>query len=408
MACLVPTAEGNQAKLYWAEEVECWNQDPNGASAAIDWPDPPANTVTKLTELPFTGANLDLQKATRLSGELGSSRVRRRIQQGLSSNGGFGFEWQWAAYDRLLEIAMRAAAWGTPADNTASVTFTASSKTVAGTGIATGIAVGDWVRIYNSTDNDGFYQVATRADADTFTTVQALTDEGPTAAVEVYTAKVADGTAKSSVILEVEFPDITDGSHVYWPGQRPNFSLNVTERDATGRFDFVGAHPLIGDDSVGDGSPTAKTTRTPFNVEGNIGLLLADGEVLSQVTGWGLNINNNLTEQRVLKEGLGDIRRGLTDITGRLDVLHYRKDLFDDAIRHTNISLVISFHDTGSTAATHVTGNSYIIEIPRLVFLGGTPQPTSANDPVNTPLTWGAEEHDTYLCGMRAFRFPAP
>lgn len=409
MTCATPSAESSAAQLYYVEEAECWNQDPNGASAAIDWPNPPANTSTKLIELPFTGENFSLNKSTRQSNEIrADGQVARRILQGRESNGGFGYEFQWSAYDTLIEMAIRAAAWGSAANNTASVTFTASTRTVAGTGIATGVAVGDWVRIREAANaaNNGFFKVATVADANTLTLISAHTiaDEGPTANVELYTAKVSNGTAKRSALFEVYFSDITAGEYKYIPGCRVNWSLNMTVDDITGRFDIVGAPPVIGTASVGDGSPTAKTTRTAFNTESNIGLCLVDNASVELLTAWSINTDNQLAAQRVIKAGLGDVRRGQIDITGTFNPLHHKADYYAANLNHTNLSLVQSFHDDGTS---HVDGNSYVIEVPRVVFLSGDPNAEQNNEAVDTPLTWGAEVDSTYGTSLRIFRFPS-
>lgn len=406
MTCATPSAESSAAQLFYAEEVECWNQDPNGANPAIDWPNPPTTGSTKLIELPFTGENFSLNKATRRSAEIRSDgQVARRILQSRETNGGFGFEWQWAAYDPFLTAAIRATGFGTPVSNTATVTVTGSSNTFAGTGIATGLSPGMWIRVRGCANaaNNGFFKVATVADANTFTTVQTTpVNETDTAGVQVYTSIAANGSAKRSFLFEVMFSDITDGKFKYFPGSRVNFELAMTTDDITGRVDTVGAPPVTGDNSVGDGTPTVKTSRTPFNTENNIGLCMYNNEMVDLLTGWSISTNNELAAQRVIKKGLGDVRRGQIDITGTFNPLHYAKDFYRAHLEHEAFSLVQSFHD----GTNHLTANSYIFEIPRAVFLSGDPNAEQNNEAVDTPLTWGAEVDPTTGLSIRVYRFP--
>ena len=400
-------AESDSVSGYIIEETVGAGCDPDTSAA---WPDPPANGNSVLTELRMTTPDFRMQKNTRVSREVRSDgQIRDRLLNSRETQGGFGFEFHYGSYDDLIASVLRAAAWDSAANNTGiSMTVTASSRTFAGTGIATGLAVGDTVRVRGASNsaNNGLFKIATVPDANSFTVIAAhsgLVDEGPTASCATYSQKVTNGTARRSFLIELYLAGLASGGdYIYYDSLYPNLSFNMNQDEVTGRFDFLGAYPVVGDASVGDGSPTAANTNSVFQAEDGVGLCLVDDAVVDLVTEMNFSVDNGLQSRRVIKQGTVGAKRGQLDVTAQLTTLYGGDGLYSKNLAHTDLSLYFQLYDNTTNPES---GNAYAIEIPRLVPTGGD-QRFQQGDDVDLPLQLGAQYDSTSGKTIKIYRFP--
>ncbi len=420
-------ASGGETLIRYVEETEGYNCDPNGGTPQ-PWPVPPAsNPNTKLTDLRVTGVSLEQEKQTGDSGELVSGAVTNEIlNEGRSTRGGVDFLFRPDEYDPFLAAAIRAVDLDTasPAVDNQGITATmvAATRTLTGTGIATGLpagtaAAGWFVRIRGFTEagNNASFLVASAPDANTIVlavgAVGLVDETSGASAVSVYSEMIENGSEFRSFLFEREFSDKPASARpfTYFPGYMPDWSIEAGEQRVEGSITGIGARPITSvntdGSTVGDGSPNASTTKEAFRSEDNIALCLIDNTdigTVEKLSTFSMSTNNNYREDRRIKTGV-EAGRGRLAIEGQLTSDFLTNEFQKRNYEHMRGSLAFGF----SSEADMVNGDSYIFYIPRIVIVSGDPNPSGPDDAVEGTYDWGAEKDPVTGSIIRIFKFPA-
>jgi hypothetical protein len=369
----MPEAITNRTNLYFAEET-VFNETP---------------ATPQLIELPFTGESLKHNKATDTSAEIDPNRnIEDLVEIGVDTNGQINFELQHSAYDKFFESAFCSTFL---ADTVAAVTCaiaTAGQTITRNTGTFSAQQQGaKYVKVAGAATpaNNGIKRVVSWSDtvitcaAGSFTAIEA------TPSLTLTTKYIRNGVSPKSFLIEKKFGDIAQ--FIHYRGQIVNaFALEVTAKQKiNGNFAFIGAKGVTpSGTTIGNGSPTAKTTDPIFRAGANVGALLADGTAISSgIRALNLAVGNNFRGRDVINSkewaslGMGDF-----DVTGAINAYFVDAALLAKYYAHTALALHTGFVDDLSQLIAFT--------YPKIYFTEGDPEISAKNEDVMLNLPFRA------------------
>lgn len=335
------------------------------------------------------------------SQEVRSDRmVADQIRTGLNPSGTIDYESSYAAHHDLYE-GVFCSTWLAAETTTAALTTVKAAKTVAMTAAFTNLVVGDWFEIAGSAANNGFFKIATRADADGVT-VENDEDLGADATAEASVTisndgRLKNGTTRKSFTVEEDYLDITQFM-IYRGVTFGSMTINVSaEALVSGSFGDIlaGSKKTLGTGTgaverrattVGDGSPTAAPTNDVLSAIADVVGIREGGNASTYLLqDFSITIQNNLRARNCVGNlGPCDIKLGTVNVTGNFNV--YWGDgseaLVDKLIAATETSMSFQFTDGA--------GNREIWSIDSMKYDGGGPEAGGLDSDVPTNMTFAA------------------
>lgn len=354
----------------------------------------PASALTKLR---FTGESLNFSSDTTESQEIRSDRlVPDLIRTATSTSGDINVEMSYGAFDDLIEGAFYSS-WSAAVNpltleidvtNATGVKpFTATLTDAVNSPFAT-LSVGQWIKVGGSdlAANDGYMRVDTvTADAITVTGESAFTNDIDGGGVGTVSSEgyMGVGTTRKSFTFEKQLVAGTGASptdHIAYKGSViSEMEINAaTGSVLTARFGTTGLSADAQAGTFGTGAELDAPTATIMNSIDSIGVVLEGGEDTStvlEVQSLSFTLNNNTRA----KQGIGsvsafDIGSGRASITGSMSVYFTSRTFFEKFLDFDTSS--ISFR------LTDVAGNSYIIDMPRILYSAAPVEITSIDQDV--------------------------
>lgn len=363
----------NRTNLYFAEE-SAFNETP---------------ATPQLIELPFTGESLKHNKATDISAEIDPNRnIDDLVEIGVDTNGAINFELQHSAYDKFFEGVFCSTFL---ADTMAAIAcdISASGQTITrNTGTFTAQQrAAKYVKVAGAANsgNNGIKRVVSWTATVITLAAGSLTTNETGVSLTMNTKYIRNGVTPKSFLLEKKFGDITQ--FIHYRGQVPNtFALEVTAKQKiTGNFGFMGAKGVApSGTTIGNGSPTAKTTDPIMRAGANVGALLADGSAITAgIKGLSLAINNGFRGRDVINSkewaslGMGDF-----EVKGSINAYFIDGTLLTKYYAHTALALHHGFVDN--------LGQVIAFTYPKIQFTEGDPNISGQNEDVMLPLGFQA------------------
>lgn len=369
----MPEATSNRTNLYFAEET-VFNETP---------------ATPQLIELPFTGESLKHNKATDVSAEIDPNRnVDDVVEIGVDTNGGINFELQHSAYDKFFESAfcstfLADTMAAVPADlASAGQTVTRTSGT-----FSAQVQGAKYVKIAGATNpsNNGIKRVVSWTNTVITLAAGSLVAAQTGATLTLNTKYIRNGTTLKSFLIEKKFSDITQFLH--YRGQIVNqLALSCTAKQKiTGSFTLIGAKGVAPSGvTIGNGTPTAKTTDPIFRAGANVGALLADGAAITAgIRELSLQLGNNLRGRDVINsKEWASLGMGNFDVTGAINAYFVDATLLTKYYAHTALALHHGFVDD--------LGQLIAFTYPKIQFTEGDPEISGQNEDVMLNLPFRA------------------
>ncbi|MFU8831019.1 MAG: phage tail tube protein [Wenzhouxiangella sp.] len=322
----------------------------------------PAVGAPKL--LRMTGEDLNFDYSMEQSAEINATRqVSDAIITDASATGGFNFKMQYREYDPFIEalLCSEFAVFGVGGVKTLTVTFNKTNRTITGgAGDFTGLVVGQYIGIKESTKNNGHYRITTNTGAVlTVDEETPLLDDEASVEVEVSSSRVTVGTGDlRSFSIEKSFTDV-DQYFMHRGRAISRMELSfATGQILTGSFGTIGKDVIRADATqFAEAAVPAEAFGISSAVTG-VGQIFVRNKAGSSILG-GAYINSaNIVIDGVLREqkaighlGAIGIGKGTYSITGTLELYLATGSIYDAALANQLISVVIPTKD--------VEGNGY-------------------------------------------------
>lgn len=400
-------SDANRVQLSYMPE-SIWGTTPSAALQAIR----------------FVSESLGFNIDNISSNEIDYTRmVADLVQTGAEVGGGIDFEFSYGTFDDLLEGALMSDWVGVAGGATGSITsgtagsnleFTlngTNSQIILGSSVTHSIVSGQWIRLLNSTADDGYHYVTTVSGATL--TVQSLTggevlEESDAAVIKGF--RLRNGTTKKSYTIQRYHADMTPALYFQFQGMMVNqMALNVAANAIlTGNMSFIGKElkdSIVATGSCGT-STTAANTNNIINAVSNVANIM-EGSTLTALSGvyvqsLDFTLNNNLRGKSAISTlGNVDVSLGRCEVTGNMNVYFTNNDLYNKYLAGTESG--ISFRVSELATSTH---NSYVFTFPRVKFASDTINAGGINTDVMEAFTWQALKHGTYSCLVNIDRFP--
>lgn len=385
-------AAGNRNRLSYAVE-SVWGTDPTGNY----------QTLRKLGD-----AGITLERAQLRTAEWNDRRAVTGFRLGNKSVGvNVPFELSYATYDDLIASAFFSD-WvaASAASSGMQVTVIASTtKTMGATGIGTGIAVNDWVKVAGfaspMTANNGYYKVTARtADLLTFgssTNLVAGTSAGTTVTVQKMGYIVPGVTRKSLAFCESQLDISTFTQALGAIGD--SMSLSV-QPDAiiTGSFGFL-AKSFTGPQGTtfGGTEVAANSNEVMQSNDAYTKLWINDAATPTcAVTAWDFALANG--GNRVMPafcDSPNVITADDAVFTGNMTMLWEDYTMLTKYLAETTLALTSRILDLNGTSG-------YALEFPKVKLTGHTPQRGKSNTLITMP--WSALEYSTTFNSCKIWR----
>ena len=353
-------------------------------------------------EVRFTSESLAKTTGTTTSAEIRSDRqitdvvrvsdgVDGAIEGELSYS---GLATASSAQDELMEAALMSASFSAVQTNTGS--WTISGSNITGTGVGTSLAVGDWVRVKNSTTLIGYFFV-TAASANSITVTPTPTGA---AATEVERgAVITNGTTERSFTIERQHTDVASTFELYTGVKVNSMTLNVAAGSIS-RYTFA----LLGQDEVSAAttaasSTTAHTTNPIMNGVDNVFAVRENHVSLGTIVrSFSMSVaNNHFARQAVGALGPVSMGSGSCVVTGTLSVYFENNTLLDKFRNWTTTNLSFILQDSA--------GNAYCFHIPECKLTLGRATTPGLNQDITAELSFQGYRDTTYGHTVRVTRW---
>lgn len=385
-------AAGNRNRLSYAVE-SVWGTDPAGNY----------NILRKLGD-----AGITLDRTQLRTAEWNDRRAVTGFRLGNKNVGvNVPFELSYATYDDLIASAFFSDWVTAPAANSSlTVTVIASStRTMGATGIGTGIAVGDWVKIAGFasplTANNGFYKVSARTD-------DLLTFASATNLV----AGTSAGATVSSQGMEYILPGTTRKSLAFCESQldiaaytqalgaiADSMSLSV-QPDAiiTGSFGFLAKTFTGPQGTTFGGTEVAANSNEVMQSNDTYTKLWLDNAAAPTcaVTAFDFALANG--GNRVMPafcDSPNVITADDAVFTGNMTMLQEDYSMLTKYLAETTMALTSRILDLNGT-------QGYAIEFPKIKLTSHAPQRGKSNTPIT--MAWSALEYSSTFNACKIWR----
>ncbi len=220
-------------------------------------------------------------------------------------------------------------------------------------------------------------------------------DAGAGKTIQVFCGDfLVNGTTQRSFTFERQQQDIAAPSYEYFTGQQVNtFALTLKAGEViAGSLGTIGMSATLGTVRASGATDTAAPAYPVLNAASNVGRLAEGGVVVAgptYVTEIGVNINNNLGEQKaVTSVSPVGVRNGELSVSGNLNAYFGDISLLSKVLNDTDTSLMFR--------ANRADGNreSILVDIPAAKVSGTSPIEAKNQDRMFTG-TYAAKMHAT-------------
>lgn len=374
----------------------------------------PSQTANDYVETPITNESVRASSSATESGIIRDDRQPQdQIRTGFEVGGSLNSEMLFAGLDHLILGALGTATYGQVGSGVSgdiSLTFDdTTTQNVSGTGVASGLAVGDWIRFEGSgLANDGIVcRIVTKNsdnDIDVDSVSGTLVDGTGTYKVRSGT-RAAGGSTKQEFTYVKKITNASGGTFYEcllgnlvnsWSLQVSPNSILTTSFEFLGRkiaADFTGTFDIDANGNVGSGTsidlPTYTSTTTstapankPFNAISNASVIL-DGSLSSVISSLQLTLSNNAFGEPVVGvQGNQFVEFGNLAVSGSVEAIVDDTVLYEKFINDQPATVAIYLVDASDQA--------YIIDLPSVRLNdGGTSIPGQTGS-VKLPLQFGA------------------
>lgn len=383
-------SSANRESLLYKEEV---TEGTNPAGAA--------------TYLNFTGNTLKKTNQVQNSNFVRSdTNVAGTVRVGVNVAGDIGTELQYGEYDPFIEAVLRgtfSTALSIVGDTT--VSFTASTQTIAGTGLFTNATVGQWIKVSGSDsgNNDGYLLVTSVPDADSIVVAGfTLTDESAGEAITIRGAVCENSTTGKSYTLERAFNDHSTVTYQLFTGQKVNtlgFTFG-TSSISTGTISFLGRDGVTSTSSGFSGSHTAASTTPSMNTVDNIKAIYVNRAVSTLDF---LNFDFSFTTNSEALAKIGSLTSITTSqrsigVTGSFSAYFEDTTLATIKDNFTSVDLAVVAEDDD--------GNGYVFHFPQCFLADGGNDNTGINTDIQETYSFSAVLDPTLGTSGSVSRFP--
>ena len=357
----------------------------------------PGTTPTgELAVLPFTGSSdLGFTPETTTSNIIRSDRqVSDLVLVNGTVGGGFDTELiAGTALDSMLDGVMFAdttlasqTATETISDASVTITDVVGGTTLAATGIATAVSVGDILKVEVGTET-AIAAVIARPSSSACTISCAMTATGSVTATVTRLPSISNGVTQSSYTMERTYRtgEGADEFKEYLRGMVPGtFSMSATASSIVeSSFSFIGQTQAFETELGGMTRPTAPAFSV-YNSASNVATIAIGGEPMGDnfVMEASIEIENNLRERNALGTlGAISVGAGEFSVTGSLNTYFNNSDLIQKVIDNSETSLTLAFNSGDE---------SIVFFLPRVKFSEGTPDVSGKNEDVMAAISFQA------------------
>ena len=346
--------------------------------------------------LPFTGSSdLGFTPETTTSSIVRSDRqVSDLVLVNGTVGGGFDTELiAGTALDSMLDGVMFT---NTPlGGQTATVIVSAGSVTVTdvaggtdldATGIGSGVAVGDIVKVEVGSETAIAAVVGRDVDTNSISISCAMAATGSVTATVTKLPSISNGSTQSSYTMERTYrTNEAEEFNEYLRGMVPGtFSMSAAASSIVeASFGFTGQTQAFETEKTGMTRPAAPAFSV-YNAASNVATIAIGGEAMGDnfVMEASIEIENNLRERNALGTlGAISVGAGEFSVTGSLNTYFNSSDLIQKVIDNSETSLTLSF-SSGTESITFF--------MPRVKFSEGTPDVSGKNEDVMASISFQA------------------
>lgn len=343
-----------------------------------------------LRKLNVVSSSIDGTIGTTVSNQINPNRSESDlIRTEGSTAGDIGIEWQYGAYNDLVEGAI-GSDWSTAftltATNISAANADNSFNSVAAAFSTANILPNHWIKVggFVNAANNGIFKVVSVTTAKIVVAAVLVTEAaGPS--ITVKGQSVRNGTTRKSYTIEKEFADLTTTfvSHKGMVVNTMNISAAVGSI-VTGSFNFNGMSTTYATTTIGTGADLAAISNQLFDPTDSIGTIVIDGVAFSSCV---RSINLTTTNNTRFTQCLGslyptNVNLGTLGVTGDMEIYFSDYTMIEKFLNGTAISLSYSFSDAA--------GNYLVIDMPNVKFNTGTLSGVSKNSDVMTSLSFTA------------------
>lgn len=381
-------------------------------------------TVSSLIPLRFNsedlGGELGKAESQEITGVRGTADL---YTDSVSAAGTMAFELSLPSHDMLVQAGLLneytyAGTTGVAVSSGDSVTFTASTSTIAETNIDDNLSVGDWIKVTGSTSNDGVYKVATIPGAGSITVSHGtLTDESTSSCTIHKGDSMTDSTTILAGTIERVYSGYEDGTYGVprFLGMVPaSLSLDWgAQGTVNGSISFVGSReygtgtgesgtPTTGlIDSTPTGTPLAGTKPTGQVLVGTRDVAIwLDTSTGGCVKSASLTMDNNLSPKLCAGTlGATDMSARNFSASGSFTRYYDSTSQYDDFLAGTQRSL--------SIVITSPDGPALVLEFPRVEYSSGERGASGKNQDLDLSMSWTALTDSASTYNVRLWRWAA-
>ena len=357
--------------------------------------------------LRFTSESLAPTIETVVSQEVRADRqTTDLVQTGRGAAGSISTELSYEWVDRktttvwsLLEGAMMSADFTAEVETGPISTTTTLGTTISGTGIGTGMAVGEWVQFgtgFHATDIGKVARILTVSANEIVIELYTLQNLGPVSMTIASLGYIDNGTTDKYYTIEKDFDDIDEAE------QYDSMAVDTMSIETAANAIITATFGFLGDIVTRATTPSftaiqAQGTQPIMNAISNATVRIAgtDSTIVQSFT---LNTANNLRTREVIGTlGAQSISAGQFNVSGSFQALFEAADTeYAKLLAQTSSNLVLILLDANNAG--------YVIDMPEVKYSGGSLQNPGINQDVPVALDFSAIRDTTLGYTMRISR----
>lgn len=364
-----------------------------------------------LKQIRFASESLAKRTSSAISQEIRSDRqiadiVRVDIGAGGDISGEFSYSGAGtasSAQDLLIEAALQSADWSAVVTNTGTFSCSSGGSTITGTGVATGIVAGQWIRFKDGSSVIGYFLVTNSA-VGTLTVTPTLPSTVTGSGNEEVEAGsyIANGTTDRSFSIERSHGDIASVFEQYAGMKVEGWSVSFASGAISSQsFNLVGKTETSASSTMGDGANTAHATGEVMNGVDNVYAIRENHTSLgSVVRSVSFAVSNNLFPRGAIANlGPVSMGSGSCNVSGSLSIYFENNTLLDKYRNWTTTSLTLVLSDSA--------GNAYCIFLPSVKLSEASANAPGLNQDVIASFSFQAKRDSTYGEMIRITRWDA-
>jgi hypothetical protein len=360
----------------------------------------------------YTTESLKQNTRTVQSATVRDDRQRNQLRRvGINAGGDINHELTGTggtpAADAIAEMyrgLMMQSAYSTQVQTTGTFTADNAAGTITGTGVGTGILVGQWIRFENAATVVSYHRV-TAASSGSLTVVPKPADLTGTGDEKVTMGRqvlVGGGTGVTlqSFTVEREYADLASEWVRYVGMVIDRYSLQTNaDTIVTGTFGFLGSNETSQTGSSGS-SPNAANGLPSLSAVDNVSAIV-EGGVELDVTSIRAEVNNGARERLILGSlGADSIGLSAFSSSGSYEAFYTSKSIADKYLNFTTSNLAYVFNDDG--------GRGLVFDWPTIRYSDAERVGGGTEEDVIMRMSWTAERNSTYDTSMRIVIFGVP